>query len=82
MSLPLGKKVGRRPSSEYVNPDEPKSTLRPWKEVAEMYTQITGEPMTDVRAKDFAIRALEKLNRELMKRKNGSLLTMLRSQLS
>jgi hypothetical protein len=38
-----------------------------------MYTQITGEPMTDVRAKDFAIRALMKLNHELSKKSNKDL---------
>ena len=60
----------------------PKSTLLPWKDVAEQYTAMTGEPMTDVRAKDFAIRALRKLHRELQKDENKAVLDTIKAHLS
>ena len=69
---PIQKK-GRRPSVEYVNPDAPKRTLRPWAEVCEIYTKRTGELLTEANARDIAIRAFEKLRRELNKRDNAKL---------
>jgi hypothetical protein len=69
---PIQKK-GRRPSVEYVNPDAPKRTLRPWAEVCKIYTEQTGEPLTEANARDIAIRAFEKLRRELNKRDNAKL---------
>jgi len=69
---PINKK-GRRPSTEYVDPDAPKRTLRPWEDVARIYTEKTGEPMTNANARDIAIRAFEKLRKELDKRKNTQL---------
>lgn len=63
-------KKGRRPSVEYVNPEAPKRTLRPWAEVCTMYTEKTGLPMTEANARDIAIRAFEKLRKELNKRDN------------
>jgi len=71
-----------RPSKDYVHYDMPKSTLLPWKDVAEQYTAMTGEPMTDVRAKDFAIRALRKLHRELQKDENKAVLDTIKAHLS
>jgi hypothetical protein len=64
-------KKGRRPSVEYINPEVPKRTLRPWSDVCKMYTEKTGLPMTEANARDIAIRAFEKLRKELNKRGNA-----------
>ena len=81
MLPPLTGKASR-PSKGYVHYDAPKSTLLPWKDVAEQYTAITGEPMSDVRAEDFAIRALRKLYNELAKDENKAVRDAIRAHLS
>lgn len=35
--------------------------LRPWNEVAELYTERTGEPMTETRAQQIGKQALDRL---------------------
>lgn len=78
MMGPLNYK-GSRPSMKYDYPYEPKRTLRPWADVCRLYTEKTGQPLTEANARDIAIRAFEKLRKELDKSSNSGLKKLFRS---